>query len=194
MLAGVVAVSDEEWRRLDILGSEYEYFGSSHGRVKRLAATIAFANNGGLCTKSFPERVLKQQTNNRGSGYHIITLQLGGGAAKKHTFQVAPLICRAWHGPPPREGMHCAHLNGDSRDNRPANLAWVEPVENEAHKLAHGTRMRGERHHQAKLTAKEVRAIRASADVQGIDLAEMYGVSASQVSDIRTGKSWAHLA
>lgn len=48
---------------------------------------------------------------------------------------------------------------------------------------------KGEQHHQAKLTWGDVMRIRASDDA-GIDLAQKYGVTPTQISKIRQGKAW----
>ena len=40
------------------------------------------------------------------------------------TLKVARLVCEAFHGSAPIDRPVCMHLNENSRDNRPANLAW----------------------------------------------------------------------
>jgi hypothetical protein len=75
-------------------------------------------------------------------------------------------------------GMHYA---------RRQRLGEVGP----AHELVRGAK--GEAHPKSKLTADDVRAIRAS-DEKGIRLAEKYGVTAALISAIRTGKQWRHVA
>lgn len=47
----------------------------------------------------------------------------------------------------------------------------------------------GEKHHQAKLTADIVRAIRESSEM-GITLATLYRVDPATISEIRTGRKW----
>jgi hypothetical protein len=47
----------------------------------------------------------------------------------KKTFKVARLICEAFHGLP-KEGQVCMHLDENSRNNRPENLAWGTQKEN----------------------------------------------------------------
>lgn len=144
--------------------------------------------------RDLPERVLAQQTNNKGAGYKIVTLQIGRG--KAYSVSVAPLVCEAFHGPKPRPEMQCAHLNGNSQDNRAENLAWVTPQENEEHKRAHGTKLLGERHHMAVLTEDDVRYIREARarGVKGTVLAKRFGVSTTQICDIHLRKSWRHVA
>jgi hypothetical protein len=43
---------------------------------------------------------------------------------------VSPLICEAFHGPRPSPLMQCMHLDEDSTNNKPSNLAWGTRVEN----------------------------------------------------------------
>jgi hypothetical protein len=44
--------------------------------------------------------------------------------------KVARLVCEAFNGAPPFEGAVCMHLDKDSRNNRPPNLAWGTQREN----------------------------------------------------------------
>lgn len=48
---------------------------------------------------------------------------------KGHTFKAHRLVCEAFNGPP-KEGDVCMHLDEDSRNNRPQNLAWGTQKEN----------------------------------------------------------------
>jgi hypothetical protein len=45
------------------------------------------------------------------------------------TLKVHRLVCEAFNGPP-EDGQVCMHLNEDSSDNRPENLAWGSQMEN----------------------------------------------------------------
>jgi len=55
-----------------------------------------------------------------------------------------------------------------------------------------GTDPSGERNGKAKLTEDQVLAIRASAS-PGVQMAALYGVSTSVISQIRSRKAWAHI-
>lgn len=46
------------------------------------------------------------------------------------TLKVARLVCEAFHGSPPFERAVCMHMDEDSRNNRPSNLAWGTQKEN----------------------------------------------------------------
>jgi hypothetical protein len=47
-----------------------------------------------------------------------------------HTKKVARLVCEAFHGPAPDDKPVCMHLDENSRNNRPDNLAWGTQKEN----------------------------------------------------------------
>ena len=46
------------------------------------------------------------------------------------TRRVARLVCEAFHGKPPFEGADTMHLDENSRNNCPTNLAWGTRQEN----------------------------------------------------------------
>ena len=48
---------------------------------------------------------------------------------KGKTYRAARLVCEAFHGEPFDRAV-CMHLNEDSRDNRPENLAWGTQKQN----------------------------------------------------------------
>ena len=78
---------------------------------------------------------------------------------------------------------------------RVAELAKCQPLcaTCHTHKSAVDGARAGERNSQAKLTAADVMAIRASSlPVRAV--AAQYGIGTSQVSRIRRGKKWARLA
>lgn len=46
------------------------------------------------------------------------------------TLKVARLVCEAFHGSPPDGSSVCMHMDENSRNNRPENLAWGTQKEN----------------------------------------------------------------
>lgn len=107
-------------------------------------------------------------------------------------FAVHRLVLSAFMGPPPHPKMHCAHLDGNPRNNRLDNLAWVTCAENQSHRLQHGTHQNGEQNHRAKLSAAQVRFIRKSR-LPGIYLARIFRVTPGAISYARSGVNWKHL-
>jgi len=105
-------------------------------------------------------------------------------------------MCELVNGPPPTPLHETAHSCGRGYDGcvTPEHLRWDTKAGNAADRALHGTENRGERNGQAKLTTAQVRAIRAS---EGREpqwaIAKRFGICRQTVSDIRTGRRWAHL-
>lgn len=108
---------------------------------------------------------------------------------------VHKVVMLAFVGPRP-EGLEIAHDDGDTSNNRLSNLRYTTRVDNEADKLRHGTRSRGESHGCAKLTEKDVIAIRKDR-ARGIavkEIARRFKVTASTVCNITLFHNWKHLS
>jgi hypothetical protein len=105
------------------------------------------------------------------------------------------LVLEAFVGKCP-EGMQAGHLDGKSDNNNLANLKWITPKENSAHKKLHGTDQSGERHPMAVLSEDEVAYIRnnfvrVSDRVSNArELGKMFGVSPAHICGIVRGDSW----
>lgn len=124
----------------------------------------------------------------KGGRYMCVTLTAPGGV-RKQCF-IHDLVLLAFEGPKP-EGQLVRHLNGNCRDNRKGNLKYGTHMENMQDKAAHGS-AKGHKHPQARLTAAQVRYIRAS-PATGKALARVFSVSESAVSSVRTRVAWSHL-
>lgn len=111
-----------------------------------------------------------------------------------HTFFRAELVCSHAHGPRPT-GMLALHNNGNSMDDSPDNLRWGTQKENMADRRAHGTytALRGEQHSRAKLTERDVIAIRSSAATNR-ELADRYSVTISTIEHVRKRIIWKDVA
>jgi hypothetical protein len=80
------------------------------------------------------------------------------------------------------------HLDNDTLNNQPGNLAVGDAKANAADKLAHGT-------HGRVLTASHVREIRRlAATWTRKRIAHLFGVSAGHVGNILVGRCWANLS
>ena len=152
------------------------------------------------------ERLLSQSFNV--SGYPRVTLSLLG---KSKTRVVHALVAEAFLGARP-QGMQICHNDGVKTNNNVSNLRFATPKDNEADKVAHGTRATGARngshtkpyrrpigssHGMAKIdeaTVKEIKSDLASMpNRSGAVIAKKYGVSIHTVSLIRIGKIWRHV-
>lgn len=127
----------------------------------------------------------------RAHGYAIIGVR--GRSRKVHQ-----VVCEALHGPS-GPGQECRHLcgNGARGGVTPAHLRWGTHAENMADLSEHGggNWPLGEAQWMAKLTADDVRAIRAAAASGGTQqsIANRYGVNQPHVSAIVRRKKWAWL-
>jgi hypothetical protein len=92
--------------------------------------------------------------------------------------------------------QHVLHKCDNPACVRPSHLFLGDQAANMADKMVKGRHVygtsKGESHGCAKLTETEVRAIRESQET-GVALAAQYGVSTTQVSDIRNRRSWQHI-
>lgn len=109
---------------------------------------------------------------------------------KIKNMKVHALIAATFIGERP-EGMVVAHLNGNPTDNRPSNLAYVEPAENSAHRDLHGRHRRGADAPRAKLDAAQRAEVtrRFMAGERQTDLAREYGVAVSTIWSARRAVS-----
>lgn len=102
-------------------------------------------------------------------------------------------LCEEEHGPPPTPDHEAAHSCGKGHIAcvTKRHLRWATPVENSADSLLHGTRARGERNGQAKLTEPEAREILAlKGKLSQRVIAERYSVARTAVSAIHCRRSW----
>ncbi len=158
----------ENWKLIE--GFE-EYEVSDHGRIRRGSR-------------------IKQPRADR-KGYLSVALWKNQKTTK---FQVSRLVAAAFIGPRP-DGCVVAHNNGINNDNRVGNLRYCTPTENEADKAIHGTRLHGEKHHQAKLTEAQVAEIRRRykfySRKDGADaMAREFGVSPVTILRVLKNRGW----
>lgn len=108
----------------------------------------------------------------------------------------ARVVCEAVYGPPPTPRHDTAHSCGKGHLGcvAPRHLRWATRAENQADRDLHGTMIRGEQHKLAKLTADDVRQIRAMVGTMSMQaIADCFGVSMSLISLIHRRKRWSWL-
>lgn len=160
----------EIWR--DIAGYDGLYQVSNLGRVRRLH-------------KHTPPRISKALPN-RG-GYLCVALCRGN---KSKTCTIHRLVAMAFVSNPDNK-PEVNHINGIKTDNRAENLEWCTRSENTRHALTTGLMTQGEERYNAKLTAAQVVYIRENPDgLTGAKLADMFGVTATAVSYVQSGKTY----
>lgn len=171
----------EIWRAVP--GFEGSYEVSDQGRVRSLDRVHSYVKGDKWVLRRRRGQMMRLRTDK--DGYREIGLMREG---RQHFVRVHRLVLAAFVGPCPDTQEGC-HNNGETGDNRLENLRYDTPVGNQQDKFAHGTDALGERNSSAKLTAKEVAAIRQSRD-RSDDLAERYGVCQSQIVKIRNRSAW----
>lgn len=163
----------EEWR--DVPGYEGLYQVSNCGRVR------SFHRDG--C-------ILQPSPNPK--GYLNLTLSKHG---VQETATVHKLVALAFIGQCP-EGCEINHIDLDKSNNVPSNLEYLTKKANLLHADKAGAlRIRGSQNAGSKLVESDVYRIREMVR-QGIStslVAEMFGVSAPSISNIKAGRSWRHL-
>ena len=175
-------MSEEIWK--DIPGYEGRYQVSDAGRVRSIGRSYTRVfKTGRTIRQRLPERVLKPGTNQH--GYQYVTLRRSG---KSFTREVHKLVAVAFLPQQEKPKIQVRHLDGNRLNNRIANLAWGTASENQLDLYAY----RGYHH---RLTPENVREIRAELNrgAKGRDLASRFGVSESNISEIKHRRSFTWL-
>lgn len=118
-------------------------------------------------------------------GYLYITLSKCG---VEKTFRVHRLIALCFI-PNPENKPHINHRDGCKLNNVANNLEWCTSSENNQHAYDIGLKKSCGDNPRAKLTNEQIILIRDNPEgMSRIQLAEMFGVAASKISDIQIGK------
>jgi len=135
-------------------------------------------------------------SNWRGYGKRILTAKIWRDeyvvvTVGRSLYTVHGLVCRAFHGPKPR-GKQVRHLDGVRANNRPENLQWGTAKENADDRRRHGRTRYGTRLPWAKLDPAAVRGIRhwLGQGREQQDVADLYGIHPSTVSQIKRQVTW----
>lgn len=86
-------------------------------------------------------------------------------------------------------GLYACHRCGNSSCLNPHHIYAGTPKQNSYDKRAHGTHLDGERAHFAKITARDVKLIRADRRTN-VSIARDYSLSPSNISHIKSRKTW----
>lgn len=98
------------------------------------------------------------------------------------------------YGPIP-PGMHVLHRCDTKGCANPEHLFLGTNADNMRDKVLKGRQARGERIHNARLTADRVRAIRAMAPfIRKPEIARIFEISPDIVYAVLSGRTWRHIA
>lgn len=181
----------EEWR--DTISAYGIFQASSEGRVRSVGRRVSTGKGNGRWVKP----AIKNGSL-AGAGYLMCSYRLNG---KVFPFYFHRLVAEAFCQNP--DAKPCVnHIDGDKRNNRPANLEWVTNLENMQHAKRLGLlwncgeQRLGELNPVAKLNDNEVSIMkRRILDGDPIALLAMdFGISTSQIYHIKNGRYWRHVA
>lgn len=116
---------------------------------------------------------------------------------KSRVQRIHRMVAEAFLGPPPRDGMHVLHGDGNPENNAIENLRWGTPQENSDDRSRHGRVPFGSKHKSSVLTEHlviEMRAVRRHLKWTYQKIATMYGVGSRRVIERACkGESWSHV-
>lgn len=124
------------------------------------------------------------KTHGNGKGYHKVHLIIEG---KLKSLYIHRLVAETYVRKPQKS--HCNQVNhrdGDKSNNCADNLEWLTNGENQRHAHKEGLKPK------AKLSAKDVRAIRRSKQIAKV-LAGQYGVGISTIYKVKKGKMYKYI-
>lgn len=124
----------------------------------------------------------------------VVLIDDGG---KRNDHKVHHLVLFAFIGSRPSSNHDGCHKDGNARNNFLSNLYWGTKQENADDRIAHGTQVRGISSGMSKLTDSQVSEIKAALPTwtkgTGRYFAQKFGVGDTAISQIKHGRTWAHL-
>ena len=180
---------NEVWKA--IVGYEGIYEVSNLGRVRAIGIEYVMKCRwGGTMLRKSKARILLATGNK--NGYPSVTLVKD---AIHWSSTVGKLVLTAFVGPRPPDHHICHFPNADVFDNRLCNLRWGTVRENHHDMDLHGTRPRGERHGNAKLTDLLVlKAIEMKKlGYTSYEIAKDFGIGQSAIHNALVGNTWKHV-
>jgi hypothetical protein len=175
----------ELWK--PVVGYEGLYEVSDQGNVKSLPREVPVVRTGVDYLRVSPGRLLKR---GKASGNRWNVVLCRQGTTK--TCLVAHLVAAAFLGP--ANGLQVLHKNDVTTDDRVENLRYGTHAENMGDKVLNGLSNRGAKHHKAKLTEDQARAIKTRSQTEDTrTLAKEFGVSPNTIQAIKHGYNWSWL-
>ena len=162
----------EKWKPIP---SAPDYAVSDKGNIKRIAPYARNRDYGGPSIRTAHH------------GYMYTQFRING---KRKNMFIHRCVMEAFVGP---SDLQVNHKNGDRQDNRLENLEYVTPKENQRHsKEVLNSFQMGSRHHNSKLTEKDILEIflLAKSGLPKEQIGRMYGVTGTNIGYILKRKGW----
>ena len=157
------------------------------GKIKTHDREVPFTRNGTNYMAKFKGKEINPWI--ASNGYLYIALKRNG---KRKKYLVHRLLGEVFV-PGFNKNLTINHLNGNKLDNNIENLEWIPLADNTKHQWEAGlVDLRGSNHPGAKLTPKQVKAIRKMIALGVPDncIATLSPVSCKIISRIRNGCAW----
>jgi len=152
---------------------------SNKGRVRRI-----------MHRKNPTNRLMTQTLNN--DGYLFLSLRKNGSSM---TIFIHRAVAMAFiHNSDNKRTVN--HINGIKTDNQVENLEWNTHKENINHAWENGLSVsrEGIKHHNTKLTEKDVLEIRAiGKSMSAVQLGSLYGINEQAIYKILSRQRWKHI-
>jgi len=161
------------------------YFISDKGNV--FSKRVRIENK--ISNKKFKKLKLKLIN----TGYYQVCIRDINGKTKWRF--IASLVLESFVGERP-DGFVACHGKNGKKDNSLENLSWKTPKENNYDdKIRDGTLKMGEKHSMSKLNERKVNLIKflIKENFKCNFIAKIFNISASNISYIKSGKTWKHL-
>lgn len=133
----------------------------------------------------------KSPTEKKPCGHLVLDMYCRNVRRKKYVHR---LVLEAFVGPCP-PGLEACHNDGNPKNNALSNLRWDTHQSNIDDKEKHGTRLIGEKNHQAKLTEEFVKEVRAdfASGMRQCDIARSRNINPRTVGDLVRRRRWKHV-
>jgi hypothetical protein len=168
----------EEWRKIPGFS---RYSVSSHGRIRR--DEIVYRARPGFISVNYTGEI----------PYPRVYMTSDDG--KYITARIHHIVARVFIGPRP-EGMVVRHLDGNCRNNHFSNLAYGTHKDNVHDAIRHGTQVRGNKQHLAKLSDEDVLMMRELFDARietAASLGRKFRISKSSAWAAVKRITWTHI-
>lgn len=119
-------------------------------------------------------------------GYYRVGFYIKGRGTK---YQVHRVVAQAFV-PNPKRKPAINHKDGNKLNNCSKNLEWCTYKENSQHASKMMLLSHGENHWLAKLNEFQVRVIRKSSDLTGIELSKIFNITTANISSIKKRQTW----